>query len=182
LSPIYGCFCPDNKPGKRKKCDDIFDSINANPCIDIRFFISEKSFHDIKKYSVFWIDWYKSSLINFDVQNQTEKWSRTTASVMYSLWTDNQHSVEQSIATPVYVQSKHGPQNTKIDLVFESTCHIALEKCEKTISCSRFLEQVKRMCEPNAACDKQKCMRAIQEMYREISHNQSLDIAFCICK
>lgn len=66
-------------------------------------------------------------------------------------------------------------------LKLQSTCHQALGACEDASSCNRNLEQVKRLCDPKA-CDKKKCMRALQDMYHNIPHEFSLDIAFCLCK
>ncbi len=76
-----------------------------------------------------------------------------------------------------------GTGGTGLEPKFKSTCHLALASCEKSASCSRYLEQVKRTCDRHAtSCDKQKCMRAIQEMYREIPYEHTLEIAFCLCR
>ena len=63
----------------------------------------------------------------------------------------------------------------------KSTCHLALNECERDASCSRYLDQVKKMCDP-ITCDRNKCMRAIRQFYANIPERHSLDIAFCLCK
>jgi hypothetical protein len=58
---------------------------------------------------------------------------------MYSLWTDNQHSVEQSIATPVYVQSKHGKHELSR---FDKFC------CQKNVLKSQKHREVRNILSP----------------------------------
>ena len=67
------------------------------------------------------------------------------------------------------------------NIELKSTCHLALNECEREGACSRFLDQVKKMCDP-ITCDRNKCMRAIRQFYANIPERHSLDIAFCLCK
>ena len=39
-----------------------------------------------------------------------------------------------------------------------STCHVALESCERNAICNRFLDRIKRNCD-SLNCDRQKCMQ-----------------------
>lgn len=87
------------------------------------------------------------------------------------------------ITKPLYPVTE-GPfrENQMPDVTaLRSTCHISLSKCEGNAKCRLFLEQIKRTCDTKT-CDKQKCMRAIQDMYKSIPSDIGLDIAFCLCK
>ena len=66
-------------------------------------------------------------------------------------------------------------------LQLTSTCHLALDACERDGICNRFLDQIKRNCD-SVICDRQKCMRSLHDFYENIHEKHSLDIAFCICK
>ena len=119
----------------------------------------------------------------------------------YSFQTISQQFVDVPIATSVYVKPvtngevlmvfdeetninlilSLGP-SLPIEAIYKSTCHIVLQKCKKMTTCRRFLDQVKRTCETKSGCDRQNCMKSIQEMYKEIPNNIALDIAFCLCK
>ena len=66
-------------------------------------------------------------------------------------------------------------------LQLRSTCHLALDSCERDGLCGRYLDQIKRMCD-SINCDRQKCMRVIRDFYANIPEKLSLDIAFCLCK
>ena len=67
-------------------------------------------------------------------------------------------------------------------LKLTSTCHTALDHCERNTLCNRYLEKVKRLCDPKSCDNQQKCMRSIQDFYRGIPQDFSLEIAFCICR
>ena len=74
-----------------------------------------------------------------------------------------------------------GP-NTPKEAIYQSTCHLVLQKCKKITKCKIYLDQVKRSCETKSGCDRHNCMKSIQEMYKEIPNELSMDIAFCLCK
>ena len=61
-----------------------------------------------------------------------------------------------------------------------STCHVALESCERNAICNRFLDRIKRNCD-SLNCDRQKCMHAQREFYDNVPEELSMEIAFCIC-
>ena len=67
------------------------------------------------------------------------------------------------------------------NLQLRSTCHLALDACERDQSCGRYLDQIKRMC-GSINCDRQKCMKSIRDFYEIIPEKHRLDIAFCLCK
>jgi len=116
----------------------------------------------------------------------TPRTAEVTPTIGVNFRTDSQFSVEQSVATQVYDKATYpGPRkdnaggNGQVGL--KSTCHLALNECERDNSCSRYLDQVKKMCDP-ITCDRNKCMRAIRDFYANIPERHSLDIAFCLCK
>ena len=67
------------------------------------------------------------------------------------------------------------------NLQLRSTCHLALDACERDGSCNRYLDQIKRMC-GSINCDRQNCMKSIRDFYENIPEKHRLDIAFCLCK
>ena len=89
-----------------------------------------------------------------------------------------------SISPPLFTGPNRGG-GSAIDVGsgfnIKSTCHLAMNNCENDGTCNRYLDQVKKMCDP-LTCDRNKCMRAIKEFYRNIPERHSMDIAFCLCK
>ncbi|XP_023329404.1 uncharacterized protein LOC111702073 [Eurytemora carolleeae] len=61
-----------------------------------------------------------------------------------------------------------------------STCHLALDNCERDAACRPYLDSVKSRCVDS--CNRERCMSAVQEFYRKIPRVHALDIAFCLCK
>ena len=92
--------------------------------------------------------------------------------------------IKEPFATPLGPSRGGGNAaggGTDLGLDLKSTCHLALNECERDATCNRYLDQVKKMCDP-LTCDRTKCMRAIRDFYRNIPERHSTDIAFCICK
>ncbi|TRY71008.1 hypothetical protein TCAL_10692 [Tigriopus californicus] len=205
-TPLYGCICPVNVQFA-KKCKRIFRLIHENPCLDSLDAFPFSHFPDFDKKVTFWKHWFNAK---FEIANIIATASSTTTTtttttpeattttkisfnptpgLKYSYWTDNQQSVDmmrtryKGITKPLY-PSTEGPlrENQMPDVTaLRSTCHISLSKCEGNAKCRLFLEQIKRTCDTKT-CDKQKCMRAIQDMYKSIPSDIGLDIAFCLCK
>ncbi len=59
----------------------------------------------LEEHEFFWEEWFS---VSFDFQSLITKTTKPEPTVAYSLWTDNQQSVEQSFATTVYEQSVFG--------------------------------------------------------------------------
>jgi len=61
-----------------------------------------------------------------------------------------------------------------------STCHLAMDRCERDSNCRPYLESIKTRCVDS--CSRDRCMAAVKEFYRKIPKQHSLDVAFCLCK
>ncbi|XP_050527441.1 uncharacterized protein LOC126897695 [Daktulosphaira vitifoliae] len=67
-------------------------------------------------------------------------------------------------------------------LNFQSTCHEALEACNKHPECQEMVASVIRNCNQKH-CRKTNCMESLQSFYRNDSLLPfSIEIAFCLCK
>ncbi|GLV39406.1 Glial cell line-derived neurotrophic family receptor-like [Carabus blaptoides fortunei] len=66
-------------------------------------------------------------------------------------------------------------------LVFQSTCHVALDNCNNNYSCRMALHPVLHHCDISR-CNRNSCMEALQSFYRRQDLTWSLEIAFCLCK
>uniref|UniRef100_A0A0K2TY70 GDNF/GAS1 domain-containing protein n=1 Tax=Lepeophtheirus salmonis TaxID=72036 RepID=A0A0K2TY70_LEPSM len=180
LSPMFGCICPNNFHQK-VRCDEIFNAVNNNTCIDVRSFTN--SIELIK----FWSFWYS----NRPYTTHRIALPETSPTTGVSFQTiSHQHVEEGSLSTPVYSQENnpiYGPQDGSADSdikvqQLQSTCHLALNSCEQNNICNRYLDKLKRSCDSTLTCDKNECMLAIQRFYKNIPRKFKLDVAFCLCK
>lgn len=80
-----------------------------------------------------------------------------------------------------YIGSKSTPIDNSI-LNFQSTCHEALETCNKHSQCQEMVASITRNCN-HRQCKKANCMESLQNFYRnESMHSYAIEIAFCLCK
>lgn len=81
----------------------------------------------------------------------------------------------------IYIGSKSTPIDNSI-LNFQSTCHEALETCNKHSHCQEMVASIIRNCN-HRQCKKANCMESLQNFYRnESMHSYAIEIAFCLCK
>lgn len=81
----------------------------------------------------------------------------------------------------VFIGSKSAPIDNSI-LNFQSTCHEALETCNKHSQCQEMVASITRNCN-HRQCKKTNCMESLQNFYRnESMHSYAIEIAFCLCK
>ncbi|XP_025421932.1 uncharacterized protein LOC112691756 [Sipha flava] len=79
------------------------------------------------------------------------------------------------------ISSKSSPIDNSI-LNFQSTCHEALETCNKHPHCQEMVASIIRNCNQRQ-CRKSNCMESLQSFYRnESMHSFAIEIAFCLCK
>uniref|UniRef100_A0A2S2NAC9 GDNF family receptor alpha-3 n=1 Tax=Schizaphis graminum TaxID=13262 RepID=A0A2S2NAC9_SCHGA len=79
------------------------------------------------------------------------------------------------------ISSKSTPIDNSI-LNFQSTCHEALETCNKHPQCQEMVASIIRNCN-HRQCKKDNCMESLQNFYRnESMHSYAIEIAFCLCK
>jgi len=80
-----------------------------------------------------------------------------------------------------FIGSKSTPIDNSI-LNFQSTCHEALETCNKHPQCQEMVASIIRNCN-HRQCKKDNCMESLQNFYRnESMHSYAIEIAFCLCK
>nr|CAD7196644.1 unnamed protein product [Timema douglasi] len=63
---------------------------------------------------------------------------------------------------------------------YQSTCHLALDICNNNYSCRMSLQPVLHHCD-QSQCNREACMEALQNFYRNAELKWSLEIAFCLC-
>lgn len=66
-------------------------------------------------------------------------------------------------------------------VVFQSTCHLAMESCNRNRNCRLSLSPILHHCDISR-CNRNSCMEALQGFYRKPGLPWNLDIAFCLCK
>merc|ERR1719270_300978 len=173
-SPIFGCICPNNLPNK-KKCDKIFEIVNGNDCIDAQLPDSLRVVQtNLAQASQFWTFWY-DKLYTDGSGAPGYRTTRHTVSV-------DETTTPYFLPTAVDRDRGEGKNSLQDQEIFNlrSTCHIALDRCERDSNCRPYLEAVKSRCVDS--CSRDRCMAAVREFYRKIPKQHSLDIAFCLCK
>ncbi|VVC33180.1 GDNF/GAS1 [Cinara cedri] len=79
------------------------------------------------------------------------------------------------------ISSNAAPIDNSI-LNFQSTCHEALETCNKQPQCQEMVASITRNCNQKQ-CKKVNCMESLQSFYRNESMlPYAIEIAFCLCK
>merc|ERR550532_3188307 len=180
-SPIFGCICPNNLPNK-KSCDKIFNAVNGNDCIDAQLPDTLRVVHtNLAQASQFWTFWYQNLYKEgrgHEVEGRLPPPHRTTRQTV---------SVDENTTPyflPTAVDRERGEHKTSLQdqeiFNLRSTCHIALDRCERDSDCRPYLESVKTRCADS--CSRDRCMSAVREFYRKIPKQHSLNIAFCLCK
>merc|ERR1719430_2196826 len=178
-SPIFGCFCPSNMPQK-SRCDKIFKVVNGNDCIDAQLPDTLRVVYtNLARASQFWTYWYRildgpsGEVANgLDIHRTT----RQTVSVDESPKTSTPYNLPTTVD-----RNRGGTSQSDQEVAnLRSTCHLALDTCEKDSSCRVYLEAVKSRCVDS--CSRDRCMAAVKEFYRRVPKQHSLDVAFCLCK
>jgi len=188
-SPIFGCFCPSNMRNKQK-CDKIFNIVNANDCIDAQLPDTLRpSYTPLAQAAGFWNNWYQNLGSGTEIEQVTEISDRATRHTVSVNKDDEQPPVRSSTPynLPTIADKKHGgekstslSQKDQEVVNLRSTCHLAMDRCERDPACRSYLEQVKSRCVDN--CNRDRCMATVRDFYRKIPRQHSLDIAFCLCK
>nr|XP_023018834.1 GDNF family receptor alpha-like [Leptinotarsa decemlineata] len=66
-------------------------------------------------------------------------------------------------------------------MVFQSTCHTAMQSCNNHYHCRMLLAPILHHCEMSR-CNRNSCMEALQTFYGKPDFPWNLEIAFCLCK
>ncbi|KRT83977.1 hypothetical protein AMK59_2236, partial [Oryctes borbonicus] len=103
--------------------------------------------------------------------------------------TDYHSSVEETLITSLQYpelvnlgSNDHGRSDNEIaKVVFQSTCHVAMESCNNNYNCRMLLAPILHHCDISR-CNRNSCMEALQAFYRKPSLPWNIEIAFCLCK
>ncbi|XP_063863908.1 LOW QUALITY PROTEIN: uncharacterized protein LOC135102557 [Scylla paramamosain] len=82
---------------------------------------------------------------------------------------------------PTDPHASHNPLPVSRAPALHSTCHTALQACNKDKACRRLLDPVLAVCDTNQ-CDREACMNNVQTFYRNVVFKWALEVAFCLCK
>ncbi|GJQ66811.1 hypothetical protein Trydic_g18579 [Trypoxylus dichotomus] len=78
--------------------------------------------------------------------------------------------------------NEHGRSDNEIaKVVFQSTCHVAMESCNNNYNCRMSLAPIIHHCDISR-CNRNSCMEALQAFYRKPGLPWNIEIAFCLCK
>ncbi|XP_030753548.1 uncharacterized protein LOC115880481 [Sitophilus oryzae] len=66
-------------------------------------------------------------------------------------------------------------------LVFQSTCHVAMDSCNNNYHCRMLLAPILHHCDISR-CNRNSCMEALQTFYGKQDFHWNVEIAFCLCK
>merc|ERR1719412_1446146 len=178
-SPIFGCFCPSNL-AQKARCDEVFERVNSNDCIDAQLPDTLRVVYtNLARASQFWTFWYRildgpSGGRDISGGQTPERPTRQTASV-------DERTTPYNLPTTVDRNRVGGTSQSDEEVLnLRSTCHTALDACERDSSCRVYLETLKSRCVES--CSKERCMAAVKQFYRSVPKKHSLDVAFCLCK
>jgi hypothetical protein len=71
--------------------------------------------------------------------------------------------------------------NEVAKIIFQSTCHLAMESCNNNYHCKLSLNPILLHCDMSR-CNRNSCMEALQSFYRKPTLPWNVEIAFCLCK
>jgi len=183
-SPIFGCICPSNMPNK-KNCDQIFKIVNGNDCIDAQLPDTLRVVHtNLAKASKFWTFWYQNLEGGGGGGGGRDHIGHTHRTTRQAISVDESTKPSTPYYLPTTVDRNRGEHKTSQkdqEIVnLRSTCHLAMDRCERDSNCRPYLESIKTRCVDS--CSRDRCMAAVKEFYRKIPKQHSLDVAFCLCK
>lgn len=72
-------------------------------------------------------------------------------------------------------------ENEVSRMIFQSTCHVAMDSCNNNYHCRMSLSPILHHCDMSR-CNRNSCMEALQAFYRKPSLPWNMEIAFCLCK
>ncbi|XP_060519093.1 uncharacterized protein LOC132697510 isoform X2 [Cylas formicarius] len=174
-SPMFGCICPNNH--MKKRCDRIFSMVNHNPCV-----ASDNT-------STYYDDiTLKNPLVDaIHGQEAHAGYDRISVSVLKNKpYSDHRQYPEEEETQPNGQTGNAIHQSTSEEverekLVFQSTCHTAMESCNNNYQCRRLLSPVLLHCDVSH-CNRNSCMEALQGFYGKPNFHWNVEIAFCLCK
>lgn len=97
-------------------------------------------------------------------------------------WLINCHRIQIHLRSSFLGSSDHGRSDNEVTkIVFQSTCHVAMESCNNNYNCRMLLAPILHHCDISR-CNRNSCMEALQAFYRKPSLPWNIEIAFCLCK
>ncbi|XP_063929586.1 uncharacterized protein LOC135141921 isoform X2 [Zophobas morio] len=82
---------------------------------------------------------------------------------------------------PSSTDHSRSDSNEVAKIIFQSTCHLAMESCNGNYHCKVSLNPILHHCDISR-CNRNSCMEALQSFYRKPSLPWNVEIAFCLCK
>ncbi|XP_076064663.1 uncharacterized protein LOC143038872 isoform X3 [Oratosquilla oratoria] len=188
-SPMFGCFCPNQK----RKCLRIFDIVHHNPCVVSVIPHANETLPAVD-----------TQIQNPLLVGQRDRYPPTTprgtsinvsraANVLgqggsgeggdgVSAGGDGRTSEgipgRQDIAT--YPSQSSSLTPSKLPIPY-STCQSALKGCEADPACHRLLNPILNNCD-NDQCNQKACMDSLQTFYRNVETKWAMEVAFCLCR
>ncbi|XP_063929588.1 uncharacterized protein LOC135141921 isoform X3 [Zophobas morio] len=190
-SPMFGCICPNNH--NKKRCDRIFSMVNHNPCVasdntsasfdyglgnaivenplvDAANGLDAHADHNHISVSVLRNNGKPSVSSNISPYPEDLDGSAGGAGV------SAQHQ-----KYPSSTDHSRSDSNEVAKIIFQSTCHLAMESCNGNYHCKVSLNPILHHCDISR-CNRNSCMEALQSFYRKPSLPWNVEIAFCLCK
>ncbi|KAL1497088.1 hypothetical protein ABEB36_008104 [Hypothenemus hampei] len=120
-----------------------------------------------------------------DRESCFESWSGLRRSPMFGCICPNNHMKRR--CDRMFSMVNHNPcVDNSIDpekekLVFQSTCHSAMDSCNNNYHCRMLLAPILHHCDISR-CNRNSCMEALQTFYGKSDFPWNVEIAFCLCK
>ncbi|XP_050306810.1 uncharacterized protein LOC126743654 isoform X5 [Anthonomus grandis grandis] len=186
-SPIFGCICPNNH--MKKRCDRMFSMVNHNPCVAAISAWDNTSASYLDEIGDILL---KNPLV--DSANGQEAHADYDHISINILKNDRLKGrkfhyayPEEEDTHPIDHPNHHlGPSSNSIEqdkekLIFQSTCHSAMDNCNNNYQCRMLLGPILHHCDINR-CHREHCMKALQNFYKQKNFPWNVEIAFCLCK
>ncbi|XP_045481451.1 uncharacterized protein LOC123685686 isoform X5 [Harmonia axyridis] len=118
-----------------------------------------------------------------------EAWANLRRSPMFGCICPNNHMKKR--CDRIFSMVNHNPcvgssdigrsENDVSKMIFQSTCHVAMDSCNNNYHCRMSLSPILHHCDISR-CNRNSCMEALQAFYRKPSLPWNMEIAFCLCK
>ncbi|XP_050306807.1 uncharacterized protein LOC126743654 isoform X2 [Anthonomus grandis grandis] len=182
-SPIFGCICPNNH--MKKRCDRMFSMVNHNPCVawdnTSASYLDEIGDILLKNPLVDSANGQEAHADYDHISINILKNDRLKGRKFHYAYP------EEEDTHPIDHPNHHlGPSSNSIEqdkekLIFQSTCHSAMDNCNNNYQCRMLLGPILHHCDINR-CHREHCMKALQNFYKQKNFPWNVEIAFCLCK
>ncbi|KAL1497089.1 hypothetical protein ABEB36_008104 [Hypothenemus hampei] len=203
--PFFKPTCLCREPHMDRECNSFRDFLFDHPCV----FVKEKEkdpypvdalptcthAHQVCQQEPKCIKLYEDFKTHCKVRDNKcrmedrescfESWSGLRRSPMFGCICPNNHMKRR--CDRMFSMVNHNPcVDNSIDpekekLVFQSTCHSAMDSCNNNYHCRMLLAPILHHCDISR-CNRNSCMEALQTFYGKSDFPWNVEIAFCLCK